>query len=830
VIFYNFSSVVTSTKGKLVNYIAHYRKYDNHEQTVDEHLQSVAQKSKIFASAISLPLCGEIVGLLHDLGKYSNEFQQYIRSGIGLVDPDAEEYVDAKEKKGKIDHSTAGGQYIYNVENDDKVFLYLNQLLSLTIVSHHGGLMDCLAPDGTDKYSQRMAKDNKKTHYDEVIENASTDVIEMVRELICSDQILYELMTVLKKIPKQSQNIYLSLLARFLLSCLLDADRIDSADFEIPENKAIRLNTQYPGWDKFINALEVRLSNFSIENRVDEVRQEVSEVCKQAGGRELGIYTLTVPTGGGKTLASLRFALEHAAKHKLDRIVYVIPYTSIIDQNAREVQNVFASLSEEYGVELVLEHHSNLTPEKETTAQRLMCENWDAPIVFTTSVQLLDALFKGGTRSARRMHHLANAVIVFDEVQTIPIKTVHLFNNAMNFLTNVCGSSVVLCTATQPLLHDVDKAKGAIKLSPYSEIMPDVPALFEELRRVEVIDRRKIGGYSDEQIAELIKEELSVTGSVLTIVNTKKSAENLFYLCKDIAAEVYHLSTNQCPQHRLEVIDQIREKACPFSTVPVICISTQLIEAGVDIDFGTVIRFVAGLDSLAQAAGRCNRSGKRKKNGRVLLLNPFHENIARLPEIKIGKEKCERVLSEYDENCSQFDDSLVSPKALSRYFKYYFYDRSSDMDFPVSSNVALQGDTLLEMLSKNSKAVDVYKRANGKFPLLPFCQSFATAGKLFNVIDSQTQGVIVPYGNGKKIIADLCASADITRENDLLRQAQRFSVNCYEQTFRSLAQVGALHNIGGSGVYCLYEQHYSKDLGVSVAPINKEIDIAYCGV
>ena len=813
-----------------MNYIAHQRKSDQQEQTVAEHLAAVSENAKLFASSISLPLCGQLVGLLHDLGKYSDEFQQYIRSAIGHIDPDAEEYVDAKGKKGKIDHSTAGGQFINKTEREHKAFQYLSQLLSLAIVSHHGGLIDCLAPDGTDKYSRRMAKDDRKTHFSEILEKAPDDIVGLARQLLLSDEILNELMVVLKRIPKQTQNIYLGLLSRFLLSCLLDADRIDTADFENPENKAIRLNTQYPGWRKFIIALEKRLSEFSIENRVDEIRQEVSEACRRAGTRERGIYTLTVPTGGGKTLASLRFALEHAAKHKLDRVVYVIPYTSIIDQNVREVQKVFAGLSEEYGIELVLEHHSNLTPEKETTAQRLMSENWDAPIVFTTSVQLLDALFKGGTRSARRMHHLANAVIIFDEVQTIPVKTVHLFNNAMNFLTRVCGSAVVLCSATQPLLHDVDKAKGAIQLSPDSEIIPDVSALFNELRRVEVIDKREIGGCSDARIAELIGEELNVTGSVLTIVNTKKSASSLFNLCKDLNAEVYHLSTNQCPQHRLEVIDQIRERAHPGSTVPVVCISTQLIEAGVDIDFGTVIRFVAGLDSIAQAAGRCNRSGKRKKNGRVLLVNPFHENIDMLPEIKIGIEKCERVLAEYDEDCSQFDDSLVSPKALARYFEYYFYDRSGDMDYPVSNDIHVQGDTILEMLSANCKAVNVYKRANRKAPSFAFCQSFATAGKLFKVIDSQTQGVIVPYGNGKRIIADLCASEDITREKILLKQAQRYSVNCYDQTFRNLDKAGALHNIGNSGVYCLHEQHYSNDFGVSVAPVKKDIDIAYCCV
>ncbi len=813
-----------------MDFVAHHRQIDQSEQSVDEHLLGVAEIAKVFASSISLPLCGQLIGLLHDLGKYSNEFQQYICSAIGKIDPDTEEYVDVAGKKGKIDHSTAGGQFIANFEKDHRAYPYLCQILSLAIVSHHGGLIDCLAPDGIDKYSQRITKDCAKTHLSEVLEKCPHKIIEQARSLLLSDEILNEFLIVLKKIPKQSQNIYLGFLCRFLFSCLIDADRIDTADFEHPENKTTRLNTRYPGWDRFIIALENRLSEFSTENRVDEIRTEVSEACQQAGKREPGIYTLTVPTGGGKTLASLRFALEHAEQHGLDRVIYVIPYTSIIDQNAREVQKVFASLSKEYGVELVLEHHSNLTPEKETTAQRLMAENWDAPIVYTTSVQLLDALFKGGTRSARRMHHLANSVIVFDEVQTLPIKTVHLFNNAMNFLVKVCGSSVVLCTATQPLLHDVDRAKGAIQLSKNSEIMPDVSTLFEELRRVEVIDKREPGGCSYDQIAELIKEELSITGSVLTIVNTKKAAEHLYESCKDFDAKVYHLSTNQCPQHRLELIDKIRELAVPESDAPVVCISTQLIEAGVDVDFGTVIRFVAGLDSIAQAAGRCNRSGKRKQRGRVLLVNPIQERIDMIPEIKIGKEKAERVLGEYDKNPSQFAGSLVSTQALTLYFEYYFYERSQYMDYPVSSDVNVQDDSLLEVLSGNSKAVNIYQRANGKNSTLQLRQSFATAGKLFSAIDSQTQGVIVPYESGKEIIAALCASEDITREKVLLKQAQRYTVNCYKQKLTELNKAGALHDIGGSGVYCLHGQHYSKDFGISVESVMGHVDSDYCGI
>lgn len=799
-----------------MTYIAHQRKSDGTKQTVEEHLLAVAELAKFSAGKIGLPHSGELIGLLHDLGKYSSAFQNYINSALGNIDPDAEEFVDANGNKGKIDHSTAGAQLIKSVENSHKAFPYLSQILTLCISSHHGGLIDCLAPDGSDAYSKRMKKEDKETHYGEVLGKVDSQVITRINEILKDESLISELLPLFKIIPRYKTEFYLGLLTRYLLSCLLDADRTDTADFEYPQNKEIRLKAKYPKWDEFITALVNRLAEFKTENRVDEIRSEVSLACKMAGSREQGIFTLTVPTGGGKTLASLRFALEHARKHDLDRVIYVIPYTSIIDQNAREVQNVFADLSKQYDVELVLEHHSNLTPEKETTAQRLLAENWDAPIVYTTSVQLLDSLFKGGTRSARRMHNLAKSVIVFDEIQTLPVKTVHLFNNAMNFLTKVCGSSVVLCTATQPLLGNSELLKHPIQLSANSEIMPNVSQLFEELKRVEIIDKRQTGGLSDTEIAELIQEELCLTGSVLAIVNTKKSAENLYKLCKNFEAKVYHLSTNQCPQHRLELIDEIRNLANPKSKTPVICISTQLIEAGVDVDFGSVVRFVAGLDSIAQAAGRCNRSGKRDINGRVLIVNTVKENTQMLKDIEEGKKSSLRILEDFKNDQLSLGNSLLSTDALNQFFHYYFYNRKSEMDYSVETTV---DDTILRLLSTNEKAFQIYKTST-----LPLNQSFKTAGRLFEVIQSQTQGVIVQYGEGKEIVTQLCASQDITQEKKLLKKAQRYTVNCYANMMNKLESVGAIVPIQESGLFYLREEHYDTSYGISVDALYENLD------
>jgi len=824
-----FSMKVRSLKNNSEYEIAHQNK-DGKEQSVSAHLIAVSTIARASADKVGLPLTGELCGLLHDLGKYSQEFQNYINSALGNIDPDAEEYVDANGKKGKIDHSTAGAQLVWQKLQDG---VYQNdlaaQIISLSIVSHHSGLIDCISPDGLDKFSNRIKKDYDKTHYWEAIKKCDTKIIHRINEIVSTPEFKNELTAAekrIKRVTKTTHSFQQGLFARFVFSCLLDADRTDTADFEKPDIAVMRLNGQYPSWDNFLYLLEKRLALFVTGNIVDEIRNDVSTKCNNRGTDKQGIFSLTVPTGGGKTLASLRFALQHARKHKLDRIFYIIPYTSIIDQNVREVQNIFHPLSDKYGIELVLEHHSNLTPEnnteQETTIQKLLSENWDAPIVFTTSVQFLESLFSGGTRSARRMHQLANSVIIFDEIQTIPVKTVHLFNNALNFLTDVCKSTVLLCTATQPLLHKVDRNKGSIALLPDNEVIPNVSTLFERLKRVEVIDRTRAEGWSSNDIANLVKKELEEIRTVLVVVNTKKSAKELYLLCQDSGAAVFHLSTDMCSAHRIEVLDMIRHKIEPENTTEkIVCISTQLIEAGVDIDFDAVIRYLAGLDSIAQAAGRCNRNG-RKDIGKVSIVNHSTENIDQLKEIKIAQTTTTRVLQEYKDCPKSFGNSLLSPQTIERYFEYYFFNRMDLMSYPVSSNNNVQEDSLLEMLSRNERAKNIFRNT-----AMPLPQSFASAGRLFKAIDSHTQGIIVPYKGGKEIIVELCASQDISKEFDLIKKAQRFSVNCYTQTLDLLAREGAIYNIQDSGIFYLDDKYYSQLVGLSLVPLEVISDSSF---
>lgn len=818
------------------SFVAHYRKSDGKPQSVLEHLEGASRLSSEFAGKLGLSSLGALAGLLHDMGKYSAAFQAYIESAIGKPAPSASEgQGDAEPMKSKIDHSSAGAQLVWQAlsGNQSPVRSLSGQMIALCIASHHSrsGLIDCLSPNGEDAFGERMAKRIEPTCRDDEEEY----VRSRVTDLLASSSIEDELGSRLGMLGSGERSpvidaFKLGLLTRFLFSALIDADRLNTADFENEAAALARYNGDYPDWAVLAERLEARLAKFEIRNQVDEIRREVSSACLSFARKGRGLYQLTVPTGGGKTLASLRFALGHvqAQERPMDRIIYVAPYTSILDQNASDVRSALEQ--GDSGKQIVLEHHSNLTQERDTWQSQVLSQNWDAPIVFTTAVQLLETLFGSGTRGVRRMHQLANAVIIFDEAQTIPVKAIHLFNNAINFLVDQCGSTVVLCTATQPLLDKVDASKGAARLSPDPQMMPDVEALFRDLRRVEVIDVRKSGGWTEDEIAatalremeiaEAAQKKMKSAGSALVVVNTRAHAKEIYLRCKAKTGDVFHLSTRMCPAHRMEVLGAIQQRLDPDDPKPVICVSTQLIEAGIDIDFGSVIRCLAGLDSIAQAAGRCNRNG-RPVIGRVLVVNPSHENLDKLPDIRKAQEISERVLGEFRDDPAAFDHDLLSPKAMARYYQYYFFERAHEMAYPVSPRDIGRDDTLLSLLSTNKQAVNAYKRAHKAGPPLHLRQSFKAAAEAFQAIDSPTEGIIVPYGEeGERIIAELSASIPLGKRSELLKQAQRYSVNLFAHEIGKLKEARALYDVGeGSGVYSLDSRYYSDEFGVSLEQV-----------
>ena len=809
------------------DYIAHVRKSDGQPQSLQTHLIETAEIAKLLAAKLDLDQAGELLGLMHDFGKYSRKFQKYIHDETGLFNPDLDDE-ESTPNGSKVDHSTAGAQWAYRelrkfgaAQGIGELF---GQMLGLCIASHHGeGLIDCLDGEGNPKWIERFNKTDELTHLVECERNADEVVQQKAYEL-AGENLIRSLLNAVKPILSNQtinnkiKEFYLGCLTRFLFSCLIDADRINSSDFEREAQKEVRRLTEKPDWQPAIDKLEAKLAGFENRYPIDEIRRRISDDCLKRAADSQGIYTLTVPTGGGKTLASLRYALHHAQKHNLDRIIYIIPYTSIIDQNAQAVREIL-------GEDWVLEHHSNLEPEKQSSQDKLLSENWDKPIVFTTMVQFLDAWFGGGTRGARHIHPMTNAVLIFDEIQTLLVKCVHLFCNVLNWLTTFGKSTAVLCTATQPLLGESGlqnfpegkresiAARGLLKQPAHAEIMgtdEQREELYKKLSRVEIRFNEKSGGWNVDEAGAFLLEQFQTTQSCLFIVNTKKWAQELYQYCKgqNVPPEtLFHLSTHQCAAHRKAIFDTI--KARLKNKEPVICISTQLIEAGVDISMACVIRALGGLDSIAQAAGRCNRHGEKEGKGQVWVLNLQEQDFTRiLPDIQAGKTHAERVFRDF------VGQDILQPEAMKRYFEYYFYQRSDEMAYSVKNSAT---GSLLDWLSDNT--LNPYGEKNNKRskPLPLLMQSFKSAGRAFQVIDAPTHAVIVPYGEGAELIAKLCGEWDPKEMYDAKKKAQRYSVNVFPNVWDKLQKENALYEtIEGSGIYYLNERYYNDEFGLSL--------------
>lgn len=823
------------------NLIAHIRKSNKSRQSLVEHLEKTAEYSEKFATKIELPEIGKIMGLLHDFGKASNKYQNYLCTNEGLINPDEDGY-DTESKRGDIDHSTAGAQLIYKkLTERGQEGKILAQFLALAIASHHSGLIDCLKPDGFNEFERRITKNDNQSHLSEArrkLPNIEKRLDEILEQRI-EEQFTKKIFEEMRESTDNSRlNLVFrqGLLSRFLLSCLLEADRLNTADFEHPENEEIRNYGKYIPWDMLIERLEAKYEEYVRKMalmppgralEVNQLRAQVAQACLDMTKKPKGIYQLTVPTGGGKTEASLRFALHHAREHKMERVFYIVPYITIIDQNADKVRDILERTNERGKV--VLEHHSNFVPPDDTRCRHnLLAENWDAPIVFTTQVQFLEALFSDGTRDARRMHQLANSVIIFDEVQTIPIKITHLFATALRFLTHDCGATVVLCTATQPPLDKLQNEYRRLTIEPEYKIIQNEEELFQKLKRVEVNDGRKPGGLTNTEIADLAVNALCEKGSVLIVVNTRDSAKKLYEEIKgrNLDAALYHLSTNMCPAHRMDVLEnKIKPKL--KAKEPMICVSTQLIEAGVDIDFGAVIRALAGLDSIAQSAGRCNRHGEREDGGDVLVINPQEENLDPLKDIKVGREQAQRVLDDFRQAPDNFGNDRIGLDAVAAFYNYYYHSQKDKMSYPVDANSSVgRNDDLFNLLSMNNLSTMNYQGTHqGASPDILLRQSFRTANEEFSVIDSLTRGVIVPYEDGYKIITELCGSYCLEKQGILLKKAQRYSINLYDHQFRKLLEAGAIKEIQEeAGIYYLEKIYYSDEFGWNENPI-KSMDL-----
>ena len=776
---------------------------------------------ELFAKKIGLSKPAILTALVHDLGKNCKSWANYL-----------EESHNKGKKNKKDDHGTAGGQYLY--ETIKKTFgnsgELIAQFLAACVMYHHGkGLPDVVEPDGTPQLFIRLEKSKEETHVEEATANLDASIRQRLDDILADENFIPETMGILRELTKseinQARYFNLGLTARFLSSCLIDGDRRSSALFDkgipVREEEAVAKTE----WKELRERLENRLKQFPTDGKLNEIRRMVSERSVEFAEREDGIYTLTAATGAGKTLASLRYALAHAESTGKDHIYIIAPYTSILDQNADVIRGILDP--EGKNGRVVLEHHSNLEQGEKTEHFIDSSETWNVPIIITTMVQFLEALFGFGTRKIRRMHQLANSVIIFDEVQTLPISCTYLFVWAIRYLCQSANVSVLLCTATQPGLDRL-KPEYALPLFVDSEIIPDVTRHFESLQRVEIIDKTRTKGWTLDEVAGFV-ENLNEK-SILTVVNTKSQARKLYTALSKQNPDwhIVHLSANMCPAHRRRDISQLKEQL-RNKTKKCVCISTRLIEAGVDIDFDGAIRFLAGFDSIIQTAGRCNRNGELKDsqgnsiNGKTWIVNIVkdEEKINTLPDLIRGQETMERILREFHDDEEKYNHNLLHPELITRYFHYYYGQMPDSL---LKHKVHGRDDTILDMLSDNTKSEEEYnqiavKKYGDKVkPLTRFRQSFESAWKEFEVIAQDTVGVIVPFEKGKDIITELYALPDFQRCVELLQEAQQYSVNVYFNEITRMLDKKIIKKVpleNDLEIYTVEEQHYDQNIGLS---------------
>ena len=692
---------------------------DNRKQTVVDHLNGTAQRSAAFAADFGAAAFGRLVGQAHDIGKFSQHFQKRLNGGP------------------KVDHATAGAMECAKVD----------ALMSACCVAgHHGGLPD---------FGNLMTD-----------QPGDSTFIGRLKRGIDGGIPPYTWTGRLPQVPPepdfQNDDYFRSLWTRMLYSCLVDADYLDTEEFMSGDRSR---RGAYDSLPVLLDRLEKHIAGyFPPQNELNRSRCQILKACMDAGSGPKGISTLTVPTGGGKTVASLAFALRHAVKHNMRRIIYVIPYTSIIEQNAAVFRQIL-------GEQNVVEHHSGATfdSEEETNGtkslQRLAAENWDAPVIVTTAVQFFESLYASRPSKCRKLHNIANSVIIFDEAQMLP--TAHL-KPCVGIISNLVAHfevTAVLCTATQPVLNDlIQSFVPGIRIM---EICPNVSALYAQFRRVSF---RNAGTRSNTALAE----ELSAHSQVLCIVNTRKAAQEIY---QELAGEGnFHLSTLMYPAHRQAVLQTVRKRL--EDGLPCRVVSTSLIEAGVDVDFPNVYREMAGLDSILQAAGRCNRNGKHPADQSIVTIFTGEYPTPKLFRTNIGA-----TLETLREGSDPGD-----PESIRRYF---------------TALRSLIGDNL------DKAHVVTHLRDGISGCSLPF----ETVSRDFHLIDQATKTVYIPLADGKEL-CDMLLSGNAARS--VYRKAGQYGVSIYEQHYQALLSAGDLISLDEESGILTNTTLYSEYTGLSM--------------
>lgn len=706
-------------------------------QRLEDHLRAVAQLARQFGEEFGAGDWAYLAGLWHDLGKYSNDFQEMVLKANG-------QDAHIESKGDRVDHSTAGA--ILAEKSYGSQFHPLQRILAYIIAGHHAGLSDWVAALET-----RLLKE---------------DLLEKFMDKVPAGILNVPFPREMPKKGPAPNPLALSLWIRMIFSCVLDADFLDTEAFVDPEKWTMRggypeLSVLAKRFDDYIAIL----TSSSSKTKVNELRETVRTQCIAKSQHEPAIFTLTVPTGGGKTLSSMAFALRHAINFGKRRIIYVIPYTSIIEQTVDIFRNVF--------VDTVVEHHSNVDetdPSSETLRSRLACENWDAPIIVTTAVQFFESVFACRTSKCRKLHNIVNSVVILDEAQLLPPDYLIPILEAIKELNANYGITFVLSTATQPALSPRQSSDYSFPGLPGTiEIIDDPTLLYNSLKRVQFVIPSKLEvSDSWEQVASRLK----TYHSVLCIVNSRRDCRSLFSLMPE---GTIHLSALMCGAHRSGVIREIKQRL--KNELPTRVISTQLVEAGVDLDFPVVYRALAGLDEIAQAAGRCNREGSEVSGTVVVFVPPTPPPPGHLRQAaEIGRRLLAVVRNDQ-----------IPLHAFDNYFRELYWIKGKGLDH----------HQVVALLKNDPK----------------MRYSFRAAAEAFRVIDHQGWPCLVRYREGGELIDQLCESG---KDRRLMRKLQRFTVQVSDWHLRDLMAGGDVvepENLPGVFVQ-INSALYREDIGL----------------
>ncbi len=758
-------------------------------QTCTEHSRSVADLAREILVPCGLGATGYLAGLLHDCGKFTDEFDAYIRMASN----------GESVHKGSVIHTFAGVRCIMELFHSPEQSMenIAAEIIAVCIGSHHGliDLWDERYQSGFEHRLQHQPAYDHRAIASFYEECASKNEIGQVFTEAKKEIASYFQSKIRAYVRSQKECCYaLGMLTRLITSAIVEADRTDTRCFmdNIPHPPRIP-----PAWSDCAERVNACIASFPQEKPIQLARRAFSDCCTEKAAKAPGLYRLDLPTGGGKTLAALRFAVLHAEKNKLQRIFYVAPFLSIIEQNADVIRSAVGdSIS-------VQEHHSNLVQEEVTLEHAVqteyMQETWDAPMIITTFVQLLNTLFSGKMSSVRRFHALCESVIIIDEVQSLPPRMLSMFNCAVNFLVKCCQTTVVLCSATQPAFNKAER-----KMLPCEPLISD--AMLKQyaplFQRTTIQDA---GAFSMPELADLALETLGNTNSLLVVCNTKREAATLFDILDEATdAKLFHLSAGMCIAHRKQVLHDVNEALARNEKL--ICVSTQLIEAGVDISFGSVIRLAAGLDSIVQSAGRCNRHGEHSQPQSVRICTLKEEKLGPLKEIREAQSALTRLLEEYHRHPERYDHDLASDASVQDYYTALYSSMSKR-----AQDYFVNGQYLFELLSTNTQFL-----ADASSPY-SLNQAFRTAGEWFEVFDSSSESILVPYGEGKTIIAELGNDNlrhDFSRVATLFEKAKPYTVSVTTKQIERMHQNGMLYTLLDGSVYVLNDDYYNDNIGI----------------